>query len=40
VSDEMKKPQGENGTRGLIQAMLYLSVLVAYIFLEIQVTEE
>jgi hypothetical protein len=29
-----------NGTRGLVQAVFHSSVLVAYIFLEIQVTEE
>jgi hypothetical protein len=47
--DEMKKPLGENlgsvstprdDTRGLIQAVCHSSVLVSYIFLEIQVTEE
>jgi len=47
--DEMKKPLGKKshsvstpryGMRGLIKAACHSSVLVSYIFLEIQVMEE
>jgi len=46
--DEIKKPLGENlalyptrrMARGLIKVVCHSSVLVSYIFLEIQVTEE